>query len=93
MQSRLVVLTFFLFLSPAAADVMEAEQEFNVIDDDGDGAIQRSEAEHSTRYPLLPMVFDAVDLDGSGAVEFREWDRARSYLRSLEPGGPGAIRR
>jgi hypothetical protein len=69
-------------------DAVAADQEFHVMDANGDGVIDPREAASGTRYPMLPRVFDAVDLDGSGAIEYREWDRARFYLRALDPGTP-----
>lgn len=89
MRMRWVLATMLLAAPSAGADTLEAEREFHVIDTDGDGAIQPTDAAHSTEYPLLPYVFDAVDLDGSGAIEHDEWGRARFYLRSLDAGGPG----
>ncbi|MBA1147630.1 hypothetical protein H0Z60_11260 [Ectothiorhodospiraceae bacterium WFHF3C12] len=79
-----------LLAVPAGADPLESDREFHVIDRDDNGAIELDEAERNTVYPLLAFVFDAVDLDGSGAIEYREWDRARFYVRGLDAGGPGA---
>lgn len=83
------VLCLLVVATAVAADSLEAERDFHVIDRDADGAITPAEARRSTRYSLFPYVFDAVDLDGSGAVEYREWDRARFYMRSLDAGGLG----
>lgn len=72
----------------AAPHQMESDAEFRVIDSNGDGAIDRQEAEAQTRYSLLPLWFSELDLDGSGRIEHDEWGRARAYLQMMNAGGP-----
>lgn len=90
---RAVLLCVALLISTAtpalaANHQLEADAEFRVIDSNGDGAIDRQEAESQTRYSLLPLWFSTLDLDGSGEIEHDEWGRARAYLRSMNAGGP-----
>ena len=79
MKNLLTLLSVFtisiLLLNPVIAE--EVLPEFNAVDTDQDGYINRDEA---SQVPQIVNLYQGADLDQDGKLSANEYDRAKQHV-------------